>query len=49
MPIQERLTTLMGDKAQLETLMKQGAEHAAYIANRTLAKAKKKMGYVLLK
>ncbi len=49
MPIQERLTTLMGDKAELETLMKQGAEHAAYIANRTLAKAKKKMGYVLLK
>ena len=48
-PIQERLTMLMGDKAQLETLMKQGAEHAAYIANRTLAKAKKKMGYVLLK
>lgn len=48
-PIQERLAVLMGDKAQLEALMKQGAEHAAYIAGRTLAKAQKKMGYVLLK
>ena len=47
-PIQERLATLMGDKAQLEALMKQGAEHAACIAGRTLAKARKKMGYVLI-
>ncbi len=48
-PIQERLQTLMGDKAQLEQLMKAGAEHASYLAGRTLAKAQKKMGYVLLK
>ncbi len=48
-PIQERLAVLMGDKAQLEALMKQGAEHASYIASRTLSKAQKKMGYVLLK
>ncbi len=48
-PIQERLNTLLADKAQLETLMRQGAEKANYVAGRTLAKARKKMGYVLLK
>ncbi len=47
-PIQERLTTLLGDKAQLEMLMKRGAERADSIAARTLAKAQKKMGYVML-
>ncbi len=48
-PIQERLTTLLGDKAQLEALMKEGAAHAAYIANKTLRKVQKKMGYLQLK
>ncbi len=48
-PIQERLQTLLGDKAQLEQLMKNGAEKAAWFANRTLAKVQKKMGYVQLK
>ena len=48
-PIQERFAELMKDKAQLEILMKQGAERAAQIATRTLDKAKKKMGFVLLK
>ncbi len=48
-PVQERLKTLMGDKAQLESLMKNGAEHASYLAQRTLNKAQKKMGYILLK
>ena len=48
-PIQEKLKTLLEDKAQLETLMKQGAEHASYVASRTLAKAQKKMGYPILK
>ena len=48
-PIQERFAELMKDKAQLEVLMKQGAERAAQIATRTLDKAKKKMGFVLLK
>ena len=48
-PIQERLDTLLKDKAQLEQLMRQGAEHAGAVAGRTLAKAQKKMGYVLLK
>ncbi len=48
-PIQARLAELMGDKAQLEAYMKQGAERAYRIANRTLDKAKKKMGLTLLK
>ena len=48
-PIQERLAVLLDDKAQLEGLMREGAERAAAIASRTLSKAQKKMGYVLLK
>ncbi len=47
-PIQDRLATLLGDKAQLEALMKEGAEHAAYVANKTLKKVMKKMGFVIL-
>lgn len=45
-PIQERFKTYMADKAQLEQLMKLGAERAQSIARRTLEKAKKKMGFV---
>ena len=48
-PIQERLAVLMADKAQLTQLMKDGAEKAQYVASKTLAKAQKKMGYVMLK
>ena len=48
-PMQERLKVLLDDKAQLMQLMKEGAEKASYIANRTLEKAQKKMGYVMLK
>jgi len=48
-PIQERLAVLMADKAQLTQLMKEGAEKAQYVAAKTLAKAQKKMGYVMLK
>ena len=48
-PMQERLKILLDDKAQLMQLMKEGAEKASYIANRTLEKAQKKMGYVMLK
>ncbi len=47
-PIQERLQQLLADKAQLMALMKEGAEQASRLANRTLVKAQKKMGYVLL-
>lgn len=45
-PLQERFALLMQDKAQLEALMKQGAEKASYVANRTLRKAMKKIGFV---
>lgn len=48
-PIQERFGEWMQDKGQLEALMKQGAERAQAAAARTLEKAKKKMGFVLLK
>lgn len=48
-PMQERLKVLLEDKAQLMQLMAMGAERAAIIANRTLEKAQKKMGYVILK
>lgn len=45
-PVQQRFADFMKDKAQIEQLMKQGAEHAAYISGRTLGKAFKKMGFV---
>lgn len=48
-PIQERFAELMKDKAQLDELMKQGREKAAYVARRTMDKALKKMGFVLSK
>ena len=45
-PMQERFALLMKDKAQLETLMKLGAEKASYVADRTLRKVMKKIGFV---
>ncbi len=48
-PIQERFAELMKDKAQLESLMKSGAERASHIAGRTLGKAMKKLGFVIVK
>ena len=45
-PIQQRFDEYMKDTAQLEALMKQGAERAASVAGRTLFKAKKKMGFL---
>ena len=47
-PIQQRFDTLMKDKAQLESLMRVGAERASAVAERTLKKAMKKMGFVQL-
>ena len=48
LPIQQRFDALLKDKAYLEEMMKKGADTASRIASRTLQKAKKKMGYVLL-
>ena len=45
-PIQDRFAVLMKDKAQLDELMRQGREKAAYAARRTMDKALKKMGFV---
>ncbi len=46
-PFQENYKRLMGDKQYLLDTAAQGAEKASRIANRTLAKAKKKVGLLL--
>lgn len=46
-PVQQRFDALLKDKAYLEEMMTKGACLASRIAARTLAKAKKKMGFVL--
>ena len=45
-PIREEATRLMKDKAYLESVCKNGAEKAGYIANKTLRKVYKKVGFV---
>ena len=45
-PIREEATRLLADKAYLETVCKNGAEKASYIANKTLRKVYKKVGFV---
>ena len=47
-PIQARFDELMKDKAQLDALMRSGAENASRVAARTLGKAMKKLGFVQL-
>ncbi len=46
-PIQEKIKQYMKDKSYLESVYKEGAEKASYIANKTLNKMKKKIGLVL--
>ncbi len=46
-PIRERYETFISDKKQLEDIYRMGDEKAAYIANRTLSKVMKKVGFVL--
>ncbi len=46
-PIRESFDYYMKDKKQLETIFKAGAERAERIANRTVGKAMKKIGFVL--
>ena len=48
-PVREKYAELMNDKAELERLMKQGAEIATKISSRTLTKARKKVGLYLTK
>ena len=45
-PIREETEKLLGDKAYLESINKEGAEKAAYLANKTLRKVYKKVGFV---
>ncbi len=44
-PIQKKFKEYSSDKALLEQVMKEGAEKASYIANKTLRKVQKKVGY----
>ena len=48
-PVRERFNELMADKAELERLMKQGAEIATKISSRTLTKVRKKVGLYMTK
>ena len=45
-PIQEETRRLLSDKAYLESVYRAGAEKAAYVANRTLNKVYKKVGFL---
>ena len=45
-PIQEETKRLLADKAYLEGIYKEGAEKAAWLANKTLRKVYKKVGFV---
>ena len=45
-PIQEEQKRLLADKAYLESVLKQGAEHASYLAQKTLAKVYRKIGLI---
>lgn len=45
-PIREETERLLKDKTYLESVYKAGAEKASYIANKTLRKVYKKVGFV---
>ncbi len=44
-PIQERAESLRKDKAYLDSIIKENGEKAAYIANKTLRKVQRKVGF----
>lgn len=46
-PIREKYDALSGDKAYLEDICKKGAERASYIAQKTLDKVYKKIGFII--
>ena len=46
-PIQERFKEISADKEYLNTVMAEGAERASKIADKTLAKARKKVGFAV--
>ena len=45
-PIREETERLLADKAYLESVYRSGAEKAGYVANKTLRKVYKKVGFV---
>lgn len=45
-PIREETQRLITEKAYLETVYREGAERASYVANKTLRKVNKKVGFV---
>ncbi len=45
-PVQAEFQRLQGDKAFVESVYKKGAEAASYIANKTLRKVYKKVGFI---
>ena len=45
-PIREEATRLLKDKAYLESVYKNGAEHASYVAEKTMRKVYKKIGFI---
>ena len=45
-PIREEAARLIADKAYLEQVYRAGAEKASYVANKTLRKVYKKVGFV---
>jgi tryptophanyl-tRNA synthetase len=45
-PIQQKYRELSTDKARLEQIMKEGAAKASYLANKTLSKVYRKVGFV---
>ena len=45
-PVQKKFAELIDDKATLEKILREGAEKAAYRANRTLSKVYKKIGFL---
>ena len=45
-PVREEYSRLMADKAFLESVMKNGAEEAAYYARKTMSKVRRKIGFV---
>jgi tryptophanyl-tRNA synthetase len=47
-PVQEEYRRLLADKAYLESVMKKGADEAAYYARKTLSKVRRKLGFVNL-
>ena len=45
-PVRERYAEIIKDKAYLESIYKNGAEHAYYVARKTLSKTYRKIGFV---